>query len=259
MAGSLAAGAGVLTERAVGQAPAGGGPREFYQLRRYRMQSGPQTALVDGFVGGALIPALNRMELGPVGAFHVDVGPETPTLYVLIPGSSVEALATVDLRLTEDAAFMKAAAPFWSAPATAPAFMRYESSLLLAFEGWPKLRVPAGTATKAKRMFQLRTYESPSHAAHVRKVEMFNHGEFEIFEKAGCSPVFFGDALTGERLPKLTYMLAFADVAELNAGWDRFRNAPAWKKLSGDPRYAYEQIVSNIDNLYLSPTGYSQI
>lgn len=260
MAGSLAAAGAVMAEGAGAQVGSGAGKgREFYQLRRYRMQSGPETGLVDGFVGGALIPALNRMGFGPVGAFHVDIGPATPALYLLIPGSSVEALAMLDLRLAEDAAFMKAAAPFWSAPATAPAYVRYESSLLVAFAGWPKLMVPAATATKAKRMFQLRTYESPTDGAHVRKVEMFHHGEFEIFKAAGFFPVFFGDALTGERLPKLTYMLSFADVAELNAKWDVFRNDPAWKKLSGDQRYAYEQIVSNIDNLYLSPTAYSQI
>ena len=104
---------------------------------------------------------------------------------------------------------MKAAEPFWNAPATAPAFLRMESSLLAAFEGWPRLTPPAATATKSKRIFQLRTYESPSDAAHVRKVEMFHKGEFEIFQKAGCHPVFFSDTLIGSRLPSLTYMLSF--------------------------------------------------
>ena len=31
-------------------------------------------------------------------------------------------------------------------------------------------------------------------------------------------------------------MLSFADMAELEAKWDVFRNDPAWKKLSADPR-----------------------
>lgn len=257
MAGAAAAAGAMVAEGALAQeAGAGKGSREFYQVRRYRMQTGPQTGLVDGFVRDALIPAVNRMRCSPVGAFRLEVGEGTPSLFVLIPGSSVEVLATLDLRLREDAAFLKAAEPFWSASAKEPAFVRYESSLLAAFAGWPKLTAPA---SKGKRMFQLRTYESPTDGAHVRKVEMFHHGEFEIFEKAGFRPVFFGDVLTGERLPKLTYMLSFADVAELMAAWDRFRTDPAWKKLSGDQRYAYEAIVSNIDNEYLAPTEYSQI
>ncbi len=233
--------------------------REFYELRRYAMQSGPQVELTEHFVGEALIPALNRLGISPVGAFHVDVGPETPTLYVLIPSASAEALLMLDQRLITDAEFMKAAEPFWNAPARQPAFGRYESSVMVAFAGWPKLTVPAAAASKGKRIFQLRTYESPSNGAHVRKVEMFHHGEFEIFARSGFSQVFYGDVLTGARLPKLTYMLSFASQTELDAAWDRFRNDPGWKKLSSDPRYAYEAIVSNIDNLILSPASFSQI
>jgi hypothetical protein len=118
---------------------------------------------------------------------------------------------------------------------------------------------PPATATKSKRIFQLRTYESPSYGEHVRKVEMFHSGEFEIFVKAGCKPVFFGDTLIGSRLPNLTYMLSFADQAELEAGWKAFSSDPDWKKLSASPRYAYDQIVTNISNQILSPLGCSQI
>ena len=79
------------------------------------------------------------------------------------------------------------------APAAAPAFERAERTLLGAFPGWPKLTAPKEKLPK--RIFQLRTYESPSDGDHVRKVEMFHKGEFEIFQKAGCHPVFFADAL----------------------------------------------------------------
>ncbi len=233
--------------------------REYYLLRRYSLQSGPQTKLTESFIGDAFIPALTRLGMGPVGAFRVDIGPETPAFYVLIPGPSVESLAQVNLQLAKDAEFLKAAEPFWNAPATAPAFLRAENSLLAAFEGWPKVTLPAASANKGKRIFQLRTYESPSNGAHVRKVEMFHSGEFEIFKNAGFHPVFFGDTLVGPRMPNLTYMLSFKDSAEMDAQWDVFRNDPAWKKLSADPRFSYEAIVSNITNLVLSPLAASQI
>ena len=118
---------------------------------------------------------------------------------------------------------------------------------------------PPSTATKAKRIFQLRTYESPSYKDHVVKVKMFHSGEFDIFAKAGMHMVFFGDTLIGSRMPNLTYMLSFADSAELDAKWDVFRNDPNWKKLSADPQFAFEPIVSNITNLILSPLNASQI
>jgi hypothetical protein len=60
-------------------------------------------------------------------------------------------------------------------------------------------------------------------------------------------------------MPNLQYMLAFKDMAELDAQWDVFRNDPAWKKLSANPRYAYDNIVDNITNLILTPLACSQI
>ena len=232
--------------------------RSFYELRRYHLSNGPQPALAEAFFTKALIPALNRLGLSPVGAFRLDVGPETPSFYLLIPGPSGDALATAELRLAKDEQFLAAAQPFWAAPATTPAFSRVESSLMIAFEGWPKL-IPPKQGVTGRRIFQLRTYESPSPAAHIRKIEMFNNGEFDIFAQSGFGQVFYGDTLVGARLPNLTYLLAFTDQAELDACWSRFLKDPAWAKLSHDPRYSYEEIVSNITNLILTPLPCSQI
>jgi hypothetical protein len=256
LASSLAASAVALAGKSEAQPSK---PREYYELRKYLMQSGPQTKLTENYLSGALIPALNRLGMSPIGVFNLSIGPETPTLYVLIPSTSLEALVASDLRLAQDEQFLTAAAPFWNAPAAAPPFIRIESTLLIAFEGWPKITPPPSTAQHGKRMFELRTYESATNQDHVRKVEMFNKGEFAIFQKAGFDQVFYGDALIGPRLPHLTYMLSFADLTERDAKWEAFRNNPDWKKLSSDPRYAFEPIVSNITNLILTPASFSQI
>ena len=258
LAASLAGSALAMTRVANAQA-AGSRAREFYQIRRYSLYSGPQSSLTDHYISDALIPALTRRGMGPIGAFHLDFGPETPQTYVLIPGPSVEALATLDLELAKDAEFLKAAEPFWNAPATAPSFLRVEYSLLAAFEGWPRITPPPAAATKAKRIYQFRTYESPSYRDHVRKVEMFNNGEFDIFKAAGFNLVFFGDTIVGSRMPSLTYMLSVSDAAAMDTHWNAFRDNPDWKKLSSDQKYAFEPIVSNIGNLVLSPLASSQV
>jgi NIPSNAP len=251
--------AGTLAASALAAAPAQtqtslARPREFYQLRRYALQTGPQAAITEKYISEALVPALAQKS-GPVGAFRLDIGPETPTFYVLIPILAPAMAGALELELAQDADYVKAAEPFWSAPAASPAFLRIDSSLLVAFEGWPRITPPV----KGKRIFQLRTYESPSYRDHILKVQMFHSGEFEIFKNAGFQMVFFGDTLIGQRMPSLTYMLSFADSAELDAKWAVFRNDPAWKKLSADPRFAFEAIVSNITNLVLSPLAASQI
>ena len=229
--------------------------REFYQLRKYTLQTGPQLALTQSYFEHALIPALNRMAMAPIGAFRLDIGPETPTYYLLIPAASVETLVLVDARLLDDAEFVKASAAFWAAPASASAFVRVDSTLMSAFAGWPKIAAPKS----GNRIFQLRTYDSPSYEGHIRKVQMFNEAEIGIFTRTGLAPVFFGDTLIGPRMPSLTYMLTFADVADLNAKWNVFVTDPAWKELSQRPQNADAEIVSNISNLYLSPLSCSQI
>ncbi len=258
LAASIATSAAVLASRASAEEhPAVS--REYYQIRRYSLISGLQQKLTENFFANALIPALAKRGFGPVGAFRLDIGPETPTYSLIVAGKELDALARLDLELAEDQQFLDAAAPFWNATSTSPAFQRVEVSLLEAFAGWPKLTPPTASASKAKRIFQLRTYESPSNGEHVRKIEMFHSGEFEIFMRAGFHPVFFGDTLAGSRMPNLTYMLAFTDAAELEAKWNAFRNDADWKKLQADPRFAFDQIVTSITNLLLSPLDCSQV
>jgi len=260
LSASLAASAAALTgTAALAATTAPDKPSEFLLLRRYTMTAGAQLKATEAFFAQALLPALGRMGLGPVGAFKVDVGQDIYTYYLLIPAATAQPLAELDLTLANDAAFMAAADSFWNARANAAPFQRIESSLLKAFPGWPRVTPPAGAATHAKRILQMRIYESASHGEHARKVEMFHKGEFDLFLNAGFHPVFFGDALIGPRIPNLTYMLAFDSMADLEAKWNVFRNDPGWKKLSSDPRYGYDTIVNNISNLYLVPLDCSQI
>jgi hypothetical protein len=233
--------------------------RDFYELRRYILQMGAQRKLTDAFLAEALIPALNRLAIAPVGVFSADIGPESSSLYALMPSLSVETLATVEFRLEHDAEYLKAGAAFLNAAAKEPAYERRESSLMAAFEGWPRLTIPPGTAEHRSRLFELRTYESATDQDHKRKVEMFNSGEFEVFQRAGFWQVFYGDTLVGPRMPNLTYMIGFPDLGDRARMWKAFGSDPGWKKLSGSARYNFEEIVSSITNVILSPTSYSQI
>jgi hypothetical protein len=258
---SLAASALAISDAAALQAQGSASlaGREYYEIRRYQLQSGPQTKLTAKYLAEALIPALNRLGMKNIGAFDLYLGPQTPELYVVIPSSSLETLVTSELLLAKDDEYQKAGEEFLKAAAKEPAYQRIESSLSIAFEGYPKLTPPPGAAQHPGRIFQLRTYESPSTKAHRSKVEMFNSGEFDIFAKAGFWNVFFSDNLIGSRLPSLTYMVGLPNLTELDCKWAAFSADPNWKKLTADPRFNYEPIVSDISNLILKPTKYSQI
>jgi hypothetical protein len=258
-AASAALGSSRPAKAAQDKSAANAKPRDYYELRQYYAQSGRQQKLTDAFLREALVPAANRAGINPVGVFTVEIGASNPCFYVLLPAASVETLATFESRLGQDAEYLKAGAPFLTAPADQPSFLRIESSLMVAFEGWPKLTVPAASKEHKDRVFELRTYESPSDQDHRRKVEMFNSGEFEVFEKAGFWQVFYGDVLIGAKLPSLTYITGFASVDERSTHWKAFGAMPEWKKLTSNQRYAFESIVSTITNTILRPTEYSQI
>lgn len=241
------------------EAPAASDKREYYLLRRYQMNWGPQVKAAHEFLRQALVPAANRLGIAPVGVFNVIIGPYTPRVFVLLPSTSLETLCNLDEKLRQDSEYQRAGAPFLDAPAAQPAYLRVETILLRAFEGWPRLVLPPATGKKEPRLFELRTYQDPTDRDHVRKLEMMNTGYFPIFKEAGFAQVFYGDTLAGPTMPDLTYMLSFKDLAERDKNWKAYFASEAWKKLSTNPRYTFEGIVSRVSNQILSPTDYSQI
>ena len=67
--------------------------RQFIELRRYPLRRGPMQKRFDDFYRTAAIPAMNRAGITPVGVFGVVIGPDNPTMYVLLPHASMESFA----------------------------------------------------------------------------------------------------------------------------------------------------------------------
>jgi len=233
--------------------------REFYELRRYHLRRGPKQKVFDDYLRQAWLPAMGRLGVGPIGVFSVMIGPESPSTWVVVPFKSLDDFASIPGRLKGDPEYASNAAEARSATAADPSYLRYENSLLGSIASVPKLEVPAQTKEGKGRIFELRVYESHSKTANLKKIEMFNIGETAIFRRAGLAPVFFGEGLVGSRLPNLTYMLVYDDLAARDLAWKTFGGDPEWKKLSATPGYTDPEIVTDISNQLLRPTAYSQI
>lgn len=232
--------------------------RQYYELRLYHLRRGPKTELFDHFYRDAAIPAMKRAGVERVGVFNLATGPDSPTQYVLLVHSSLESLIQTPQKLAADAEFQEAGADFINAPASDPPYERIESSLMISFEGMPKLEAPNFPGGN-QRLLELRTYESHSLKANFKKVDMFNRWEIAIFRRNGLLPVFFGQTMIGSRLPCLTYMLAFPNQEAHDKNWGSFIGDPEWKTVSKTPGYTDPEIVSKISNVFLRPTAYSQI
>ena len=238
---------------ALGQSPA----RQYIEMRRYHLLPGAkQRAFID-FIGQAAIPAMNRAGVGRVGAFTVVYGENAPSLLLVLTHETLDSVVSLRERMAADATYARDGAAIIEAPMSDPSFVRVESTLLRAFEAMPVLEPSAGAGTQASRIFELRTYESHSDRAALNKLKMFNAGEVPIFRRAGLAPVFFGETVIGARMPSLSYMITFADMAARDAAWGRFGKDPEWKALSSDPQY--KDNVSSISDIILKPTSYSQI
>lgn len=231
--------------------------QQYYELRKYTPRVGSQRGRLTSFLRDTAIPAWNRHGVNNVGVFNIMHGPNTPTLYVLLAHETLESVASLRGKLAADEIFQADGADFLNTSLADPGYTRIDSSLFKAFSEMPTLAVPAGAAENESRIFELRIYESHSERAAIRKVEMFNNGEIPIFHATGLTPVFFGEAIVGELLPNLTYMLTFKDYADREESWNKFRVHPDWKTMSSDPYY--KDTVSNITSILLRPEPYSQL
>lgn len=207
--------------------------RQYYELRTYQLRNGLQSSLPASKPAGLTMP---------FGAFNAVFGEGTPFLTLLFTYSSFAEAESIDEKFK---------------PPTG--YVRYQRTLLRAFAGMPELKLPPAAPAGGSHIFELRTYESNDAVTLQRKIEMFNTGEMQIFQRLGMNPVFFGEALVGDKLPHLTYMLAYDDLAARDRVWKAFGSDPEWLRLRAKPGLSDAEIVSNISNSILRPTAFSDI
>lgn len=238
--------AGTLPFLASAGTPQAPDEKELYELRTYEIKFRGNQQMLKNYLNNMLRPALRERGVNQFMVMR-EYGMSDPAqLRVLISYPSA-AIFMQAQQLPSDPSFQALAAEYNALGPGDALYNRYQSSLLLAFDGMPKMATPA-TGTS---LFELRTYEGYSEDAVRRKIRMFNEGEIDIFLKTGLHPVFFGEMIAGPYRPCLTYMLSFKDMAERDANWQQFVSHPDWKALSAEEEYA--NTVSNIRRDFLTP------
>jgi hypothetical protein len=259
--------AGLSTPSLLGAAaPASG--FEYYELRSYRLKAGASSALLDGYLEKAFIPALNARGLPNIGVFtEVEVDKKAVTskpkvdspVWVLITHPTLESVVSVNTEINTDPAVQKAGAAYLETPKASPAFERIDSWLLRSFTAMPRMEVPAFSKNKTPtRIFELRDYDSHSELKALSKVAMFNEGEIAVMKDLGMSPVFYGQAIAGPNLPHLRYITGAADLATHLNNWKKFGPDPRWVKMKDLPQYA-DNTSRTGPSRFVVPTSYSQI
>ncbi|MDQ6610627.1 MAG: NIPSNAP family protein [Bacteroidota bacterium] len=234
--------------------------KQYIELRIYHFNTGQQLLRVDSFLKQALVPALHEAGIEKVGVFTpVDIDTATDKkMYVLIPHKTLKEFEELPLKLEKNKMYMEAGAAYMNTVYNQPAYARFETILLQAFEGVPEIKAPQLTGEKANRVYELRSYESSTEKLHQNKVQMFTKGgETGLFQRLGFNPIFYGHVLSGSRMPNLMYMTSFENKTARDENWKAFSSDPFWKTLSAKPEY--QNNVSKIDIVFLTPATYSDL
>lgn len=234
--------------------------REFYLIRLYHFDEATQQKTTEEYLEKAWLPAMHRKGIKQIGVF-TPTGNDTAVkkkLYLFIPLSSLNDVYRLDDELLKDEQYLSAGATYIQTTHDKPSYNRIETFLLRAFSDMPKMEKPVLSGPVTDRVYELRSYEGATEKLYRKKVEMFNKGgEIKLFKRLSFNAVFYGEVLTGGRMPNLMYMTSFDNMDERNKHWKNFVEAPEWKRLSALPEY--QHTVSKLDIILLHPRTYSDL
>ncbi|MXV15273.1 NIPSNAP family protein [Hufsiella ginkgonis] len=228
----------------------------YYQLKVYHLKTTRQATRLDAFLKDAYLPALHRAGVKMAGVFKPVVKDTTDQLvYVFIPFKKFDQFLALSGRLEKDTRYLADGKDYLEAINTDPVYTRMESILLRAFSGMPEPMAPKLTSPKSERVYELRSYESATEAITANKIGMFNQDEITIFTNLNFNAVFYGQVVSGPRMPNLMYLTTFNNKADRDKHWADF--GPEYKKISGLPKYSNTATKNTI--IFLTPTDYSDI
>ncbi|MEP6749566.1 MAG: NIPSNAP family protein [Bacteroidota bacterium] len=234
--------------------------KEFYQITVYHFKTAGQEKSIDDYLQHALIPALHKKNIVNIGVFKPLANDTSADklIYVFMAMKSFDALLSLPGQLGKDEEYNTAAGSYLNAVYNDPPYTRMESIWLQAFPLAPQMTLPGLTGPHNDRIYELRSYESPTEKLHVNKVHMFNEGgEVPLFKRLEFNAVFYADVINGSHMPNLMYMTSFENMASREAHWKTFSADAEWKKLVALPEYQHN--VSKAEVILLHATDYSEL
>jgi len=234
--------------------------KQFYEVRSYVLGEKGDADAIDGYLQNALLPALERQGIGPVGVFTnapSDSERNPRVVVTVIPYASVDLISKINATVEADGQFQSDAKEYLGRGPKESPYQRIQSELLVAMKCWPEVKVPEEALGNQERVFELRVYESANERIGHLKVEMFNEGEVPIFLDCNITPIFIGQAVVGQYTPNLTYLTMYPSDDARKESWKQFFRHPDWKVLSGLEKY--KGTVSKIHKYVLSPKSYSKM
>jgi hypothetical protein len=195
----------------------------YYQIKIYHFKGKAQEERIDSFLQHAYLPAMRRAGLKELGVFKpISQDINDQLIYVFIPFRKLQQLESTRKVLENDKQYQQDGKDYLNALYNDPPYSRIESMLLKAFSSMPKPAIPSLNAPKNERFYELRSYESATENYALNKIKMFNVAEVSIFQKLNFNAVFYGQVISGSKMPNLMYMTTFNNKADRDKHWAAF-------------------------------------
>jgi hypothetical protein len=215
--------------------------REFYLIQIYHCSSNMQIKGVDAYLQNTLLPYFHKSGIQKVGVF-APIANDTALdkkLYVWIPMQNLALLDKLDQGIEKLDPFAKNdIVDLENADSSLP-YTRIERIITKSFKYQTQFEKKSSLTKSPDRIYEYRSYESPTENAHLRKVHMFNEGgEITLFKRLNFNALFYSKAIVGDRLPNLIYITSFNNMADRDEHWKAFSASPEWQNISNMPKYA---------------------
>ncbi len=237
-------------------AAANGQRTRYYTLDSFKLKNGTQLPRLHEYFSQSLLPALDRVHPGPSIFLEAVIAPHVPQVVAIHGFGSLDEMAAVHGKLAGDEGLAKKLDALEHGPEQP--FESYDTSLLEAASYSPDIAIPH-EAAKAPRIFELRTYHSPSHYQLKALHERFSGAEIRIFHRVGVHPILYSSMIAGQNLPNLTYLIPFDSLAARETAWNAFNADEEWQKVRKDSIDRSGQISSVIQISIFKATAYSPV
>jgi hypothetical protein len=227
----------------------------FYVMDQYQLEQGPQTARIHDFFSKTLLPALGRIHGGPTIVLEAIAAPHMPLVTLIFGVERSSQIWEISQQLFADREFSRG---FDEWEAGAEPFVTSSATLLEATVYSPEI-VPLAKPPEAPRIFELRTYQSPTARQRKALDARFSGAEIKIFQRVGVHPVFYSSTVFGANRPNLTYLIPFDNLAAREKAWNAFSADEEWVRVRKESVERDGQITAVIDLSLHRAMSYSPV
>jgi len=246
---------GALGVRALGSASEEQSKTPLVVARNYFLKSGSQPERLHAFLKNGLVPGLARSPMGPPIILDALIAAHMPQVMTLFGFRSVEQWRAAEDKLAGLRSY-RDALDQWERGEDGP-YEEYSERLLGATPFSPPLPVAQGN--DPARIFELRVYHSPTSRQLAALNDRFEGKEIGIFHRSGIHPILYTNAVTGDHLPNLTYLIPFDSLAAREKAWAAFASDPEWIKVRAESVQKFGQISSVIEMSIWRATAFSPV